>query len=371
MPAASTTTTKPPLDGAKRGSPPRDQTPQLCRLVEDAPDGDAWLNEIKFDGYRMLAWKAAGKVRLITRNGLDWTDRLPTVAKAIAGLNIDNALLDGELVALRKDGATSFPDLQAALSAGRDRALHFFAFDLLALDGWDLRACKLIDRKRLLEPLDDWQGLLRYSAHVVGNAGAMRTRACGMNLEGIICKKADAPYRAGRNGAWVKVKCLGREELIVLGWTPPAGSRTGIGALHVGYYDPGHRLHYAGGVGTGFSERELTALRSRLDTLAADPPKALQVAGDKLDDKIRWVRMPPGRVRAACATPSISDCARTKRPSRSCATSPIPTPHAPSSNRAAASPPSCKHRHAPSSRRRRRASSSPSHRSGRRKRWAA
>jgi bifunctional non-homologous end joining protein LigD len=290
MPAASTTTTKPPLDGAKRGSPPRDQTPQLCRLVEDAPDGDAWLNEIKFDGYRMLAWKAAGKVRLITRNGLDWTDRLPTVAKAIAGLNIDNALLDGELVALRKDGATSFPDLQAALSAGRDRALHFFAFDLLALDGWDLRACKLIDRKRLLEPLDDWQGLLRYSAHVVGNAGAMRTRACGMNLEGIICKKADAPYRAGRNGAWVKVKCLGREELIVLGWTPPAGSRTGIGALHVGYYDPGHRLHYAGGVGTGFSERELTALRSRLDTLAADPPKALQVAGDKLDDKIRWVR---------------------------------------------------------------------------------
>jgi bifunctional non-homologous end joining protein LigD len=280
----------PPLDGAKRGAPPADQAPQLCRLVAKAPDGDGWVSEIKFDGYRLLAWKTSDAVRLVTRNGLDWTNRLPAVAKAITALDCETALLDGELVALRKDGVSSFPDLQAALSAGRDGRLNFFAFDLLALDGWDLRACRLIDRKGLLEGLDGWTGLLRYSAHVVGNAPAMQRKAVEMHLEGTVCKKAGAPYRAGRGTAWVKIKSVGREELIVLGWTPPAGSRTGIGALHVGYFDPDGTLQYAGGVGTGFSERELTALRKRLDALKAGPPDGLLVAGDKLDAAIQWVR---------------------------------------------------------------------------------
>jgi bifunctional non-homologous end joining protein LigD len=281
---------KPPIAGAVRGGPPANQAPQLCRLVEDAPEGDAWINEIKFDGYRLLAWKTAAGARLMTRNGLDWTDRLPAVAAAIARLGSGSAVLDGELVALRRDGATSFADLQATLSAGRDGTLNFYAFDLLALDGWDLRACALIERKRLLEGLSDWKGLLRFSTHSIGHSGEMRRKACGMHLEGIVCKRADAPYRAGRGGAWVKVKCLGREELVVLGWTPPAGSRTGIGALHVGYFDSEGALHYAGGVGTGFSDRELVALRRRLDGPAADPPDGLLVAGDKLDDKVRWVR---------------------------------------------------------------------------------
>jgi bifunctional non-homologous end joining protein LigD len=282
---------RPPIEGAVRGAPPADQAPQLCRLVEEAPDGDAWISEIKFDGYRLLAWKTRDRVRLVTRNGLDWTDRLPAVAAAVARLDVGSAVLDGELVALRRDGASSFPDLQAALSAGRDGTLHFFAFDLLALESWDLRPCRLVDRKRLLEGLADWTGLLRFSAHVPGNAGAMRRQACGMHLEGIVCKRADAPYRAGRGSAWVKLKCLGREELIVLGWTPPAGSRTGIGALHVGYFDPEGRLHYAGGVGTGFSERELAELRRRLDGLKAGAPEALLVAGDPLDPRVQWVRL--------------------------------------------------------------------------------
>ena len=279
-----------PIDGAKRGAPPADQAPQLCQLVEKTPTGDAWISEIKFDGYRLLIWKSGETVRLVTRNGLDWTNRLPAVAAAVAGLDVETAVLDGELVALRKDGVSSFPDLQAALSAGKDGKLHFYVFDLLALDGWDLRACLLIDRKRLLERVADWSGLLRFSAHMVGKADEMQAQARALHLEGIVCKRADAPYRAGRGGAWVKVKCLNREELVVLGWTPPAGSRTGIGALHVGYHDPKGRLHYAGGVGTGFSERELTALRRRLDGLKADPPDGLQVAGDPLDSAIRWVR---------------------------------------------------------------------------------
>jgi bifunctional non-homologous end joining protein LigD len=287
---ARSQTDTPPIEGAVRGATPADQAPQLCRLVEDPPEGDGWISEIKFDGYRLLIWKTPDKVRLMTRNGLDWTDRLPAVAASVAQLAIGDAVLDGELVALRKDGASSFPDLQAALSAGRDRALHLYVFDLLALDGWDLRPCRQIDRKRLLEGLTDWTGMVRTSAHVVGDAAAMRRQACGLHLEGIVCKQADAPYRAGRGRGWVKVKCLGREELIVLGWTPPAGSRTGIGALHVGYFDPDGQLHYAGGVGTGFSERELTALRRRLDGMKTPPPKALLVAGDPLDRAIQWVR---------------------------------------------------------------------------------
>jgi bifunctional non-homologous end joining protein LigD len=280
----------PPAKGALRGVIPSNQGPQLCALVAQAPDGSGWLSEIKFDGYRLLAWVNNGAVRLTTRNGHDWTDRLPVVAKAVAQLNVKNAVLDGELVALRPDGSSSFSDLQAALSAGADRKLVFYAFDLLALDGWDLRPCRLIGRKRALEGLSDWTGLLRYSAHVADDAAQMHRHACGLHLEGIVCKKADAPYRGGRGHGWVKVKCVGREELVVLGWTPPAGSRVGIGALHVGYFDADGKLHYAGGVGTGFSDRELAALRKRLDPLKSPPPAGMLVAGDPLDPAITWVR---------------------------------------------------------------------------------
>ena len=279
-----------PAPGAKRGKLPATQSPQLCAVADEPPAGNNWISEIKFDGYRLLAWIDYGKVRLVTRNGHDWTDRLPAVAKAVAGLNVETALVDGELVALDKEGKSSFPALQAALSAGKDASLYFHLFDLLHLDGWDLRDCGLLDRKRVLQGLDEWRGMLRYSDHHTGDPAAMRREACRMKLEGIVCKQADAPYRAGRGHGWVKVKCQGREEFIVLGWTPPRGSRTGLGALHLGYYDPQQRLHYAGGVGTGFSDDELATLRDKLDALADDPPHGLLVAGDPIDAAIHWVR---------------------------------------------------------------------------------
>ena len=172
-------------------------------------------------------------------------------------------MLDGELVAVRPDGLTSFPDLQAALSAGEDHRLIFYVFDLLALNGWDLRGCTLLDRKQLLKEIDGWAGQLRYSDHQDGNAETMHREACRLGLEGVICKQ-NVPYRAGRSGTWVKVKCLGREEFVVLGWTPPGGSRSGIGSLQVGYYDPAGKLQFAGGVGTGYSDRVLTEWRTRL-----------------------------------------------------------------------------------------------------------
>ena len=279
-----------PADGAVRAKLPQRQAPQLAAATEEPPDGEGWVSEIKFDGYRLLCWLDHGKARVMTRGGLDWTDRLPAVARAITGLRADAALVDGELVALDKAGAASFPALQEALSAGQDGSLNLYLFDLLYVDDWDLRDCRLLDRKRVLHGLSDWRGMLRYSDHQVGEAAALQQEACRRGLEGIVCKQGDAPYRAGRGRGWVKVKCRGREEFVVLGWTPPSGSRTGLGSLHVGYYDPLGKLHYAGGVGTGFSEDVLKGLSARLAKLAADPPKSLVAAGDPLPKNINWVR---------------------------------------------------------------------------------
>jgi bifunctional non-homologous end joining protein LigD len=278
------------IPGAVRGKLPDKLAPQLATVADEPPEANGWLTEIKFDGYRILAFLDYGKVRLLTRNGNDWTDRLPAVAKAVGQLYVESALLDGELVALDKDGISSFPALQAALSGGHDETLVFYLFDLLHLDGWDLRPCALRDRKQRLKGIDTWHGMLRFSDHHEGDAARMRQAACRMKLEGIICKKAEGRYRSGRGHDWLKVKCQGREELLVLGWTEPAGSRTGLGALHLGYYDADGRLHYAGAVGSGFSDETLETLRDRLGGLGSAPPRGLMVAGDDLERTIHWVR---------------------------------------------------------------------------------
>ena len=278
------------IRGAVRGKLPVRPAPQLAAVTDGPPEGDGWLTEIKFDGYRLLASVDHGKVKLLTRNGNDWTDRLPAVAKAIGQLHVESALVDGELVALDEAGLSSFPNLQAALSDGRDDKLVFYLFDLPHLDGWDLRGCALRDRKRLLRGLDTWHGLPRYSDHHEGDTARMRQAACRMKLEGIICKRADAPYRAGRGHDWLKVKCQGREEFLVLGWTEPAGSRAGLGALHLGYYDPDGGLNYAGGVGSGFSDEVLEQLHDRLDGLQSKPPRGLILAGEDLPRTVHWVK---------------------------------------------------------------------------------
>ena len=138
-----------------------------------------------------------GHVRLLTRNGHDWAERMPAVANAIAQLPVRTAMLDGELVSLREDGVSSFPGLQTALKAGRDDTLVFFCFDLLHLDGWDFRPCALLERKRVLAGVAEWTGMLRYSDHHLGDTHTMRKNACRMHLEGIICKRAEAPTGVG------------------------------------------------------------------------------------------------------------------------------------------------------------------------------
>jgi len=275
--------------GAVRGTLPEKQAPQLCTLVTAAPVGDEWLSEVKLDGYRIIAAVDQGQVRLLTRNGLDWTDRMPAVANAFKTLDVQTAMLDGELVALQPDGVSSFPGLQAALKGGRDGTLAVYAFDLLHLDGWDLCPCALVDRKAALHRLSDWDRMLRFSEHVVGSPAEVHRNAGQLGLEGIVCKRAGDPYRVGRAGSWLKVKCSNREELVVLGWTPPAGSRRGFGSLHVGYYDPEGHLHYAGGVGSGFTDRDLIKLSARLQGMASGPPDML-VSGEPLDPSITWVQ---------------------------------------------------------------------------------
>lgn len=276
-------------DGPAVAVIPARPEPALCMLVDTAPVGEDWISEIKFDGYRIMAVLDHGSVRLVTRNGLDWAARMPALAAAFATIDVRTAVLDGELVALNAEGVSSFPALQAALKAGRDGELVWFGFDLLHLDGRDWRAAPLLERKLALEGLAPWSGMLRYSEHVMGQAQAMHARACGMGLEGIVCKRADTPYRAGRGRDWVKVKCMGREEFIVVGFTPPAGSRVGLGALQLGYFDPSGRLHFAGAVGSGFTRDVLTGLRRQLDPLVCGPPDML-VSGDPVDPASVWVR---------------------------------------------------------------------------------
>lgn len=263
------------VKGARAAELPDSPRPQLAILADAVPEGGGWIHEIKFDGYRIMAAMKNGRVRLISRNGKDWTERFPEIAGELAKLPAETALLDGEVVALARDGTSSFRALQEALSARRTGTLVYQAFDLVHLDGHDLTEAALLDRKRVLADLMERAGFVgsasvRYTDHLAGQGDALYQRACGLGLEGIICKREDARYRQRRNRQWLKVKCSRHEELLIAGFTDPGGARKGFGALLLGAWDQRGRLIYAGKVGTGFSDRQLTDLRRQLDKLEMD-----------------------------------------------------------------------------------------------------
>jgi bifunctional non-homologous end joining protein LigD len=223
--------------------------PQLAKLITETPDGDRWAHELKFDGYRMHARIDRGRVQLITaRSGLDWTSKYPATAEALKRLPVSRAYLDGELCAVRPDGTTSFSLMQAATDGGSAAGLVYYVFDLLHLDREDLLLQPLLERKaRLAEIMKGAATTLQFSNHVIGKGPAFFRQACKLGAEGIMSKRTDAPYRpADRGGAWLKTKCLNREEFIVVGWTDPEGTRPHLGALLLAYYAPGGRLVYAG-----------------------------------------------------------------------------------------------------------------------------
>jgi bifunctional non-homologous end joining protein LigD len=241
---------------------------QLALLVEDAPDEAGWVHEVKYDGFRIGCAVEGGRASLVSRTGKDWTARFPEVAAAARALPVRSALLDGELAALLPDGRTSFQALQNAFSAGARPALAYFVFDLLHLDGEDLARRPLVERKAALARLlGAGRGVVRYAPHVEGGGAEVFREACRLGLEGIVSKRAGETYRPGRNGSWVKTKCVLRQELVLGGFTEPAGAaREGIGALLVGFHEGG-ALRFAGKVGTGFTNAQARALRARLDRL--------------------------------------------------------------------------------------------------------
>jgi bifunctional non-homologous end joining protein LigD len=205
--------------------------PQLTKLVDAPPEGVEWLHEIKFDGYRMHARLDRGAVRLLTRTGLDWTHKYPAIAAAVASLPAREAYLDGELCGIRPDGSTSFSLIQNASDTGNGDALVFFLFDLLHLDGEPVSQRPISERKeRLRTLLSETTPPLQFSDHQIGRGRAFYEHACGLKLEGIVSKRGDAPYAPGNRGLWLKVKCLNREEFVVVGWTDPEGTRPHLGA---------------------------------------------------------------------------------------------------------------------------------------------
>lgn len=282
----------------KPASLPDRIAPQLTQLVDAAPEGDGWLHEIKYDGYRMMARLDHGAVQLLTRTGLDWTHKYPAIVRAVAALGAQQAYLDGELCGVGADGITRFSIVEAASDAGNAAALAFYLFDLLHLDAEDLIARAVLERKRRLAGLLPVNGSpLHYSDHVIGQGPAFYAQACKLAVEGIVSKTLDAPYAPGNRGLWRKVKCLNREEFVVVGWTDPEGRRPWLGALLLAYYDPDDRLIYAGRAGTGMTDAELERVWRRLQPLATDkmpldtpPPRGSRFGSPLVSSRVHWVK---------------------------------------------------------------------------------
>ncbi|MFI0845091.1 DNA ligase D [Mesorhizobium sp. IMUNJ 23232] len=247
--------------------------PMLATLRTQPPAGGEWLHEVKFDGYRIQAHLAGGELKLLTRKGLDWTEKFGTpIANALAKLDCESAIIDGEIVVLADNGVASFSALQAALSEKQTEKMILYVFDLLYLDGQDFRDEPLVERKQRLETLvGEGDGPLRYSEHFVEPGKTMLRHACRMGLEGVVSKRADAPYESGRSLEWIKSKCTNRQEFVIVGYVPSNAAGRGVRSLLVGYNNKG-KLHYAGRVGTGFSNRMGDELKRRMDALKAKSP---------------------------------------------------------------------------------------------------
>jgi DNA ligase D-like protein (predicted ligase) len=271
---------------------PQFVTPQLYQPVERPPSGAQWLHEIKLDGYRLAARIDYGRVQLLTRTGLGWTDKYPSAIAALANLNVKTAYLDGELCGVDDAGLPTF----AHSDGERDVQLVYYAFDLLHLDGWDFSGLQLIERKALLEPLLVNKPGLQFNGHEIGDGEIILKHAGKLGFEGVVSKTIDAPYAPGNRGLWRKAKWLNRQEFVIIGWSDPEGSRPHLGALLLGYYSDEGKLIYAGRVGTGMPVRVLADLRRRLDPIATKtsplsvPPSRKTRFGSPLVlSRVHWV----------------------------------------------------------------------------------
>ena len=292
VPAPRKRAAKDTLVGAEPADLPDLLKPELATLVESAPEGD-WRYEIKFDGYRVMARVADGQVQLFTRNGHDWTHKLPRQAEAIAGLGLESAWLDGEMVVADDDGVPDFQALQNAFEANRSGNIIYYLFDMPFLNGMDLREVPVEQRRaalaRVLERTDD--EVLRFSEDFAEVPEVLLNSACQMKMEGLIGKRAGSPYVSRRSGDWIKLKCKRRQEFVVVGYTDPKGARSKFGALLLGLHDADSgELRYAGKVGTGFNEATLGTIYDQLTPLQAkkaavvNPPTGFEAKG------VHWLK---------------------------------------------------------------------------------
>lgn len=283
-------TPKPP---AKKLELPAMISPQLATLVSEPPAGD-WLYEIKFDGYRILSRIEKNKVQLFTRNGHEWTERLPLQAEAIAVLGLQDAWLDGEVVVLNEHGVPDFQALQRAFDIGRSQHIIYYLFDILFLNGEDLRDLPVEQRRAALQKIipNKTKSLLRFSAAFLEDHHSILDSACTMSLEGVIGKRVGSSYVSRRSADWIKLKCRQRQEFVIVGFTKPKGNRTGFGTLLLGVYaQPGsHELLYAGRVGTGFSETSLKQMHEKLQKLEVKTSPLSKSLPVSLRHGVHWIK---------------------------------------------------------------------------------
>ncbi|MGE8190257.1 DNA ligase D [Pseudomonas sp. NPDC086278] len=269
--------TSAPLTGAHKAELPDQLKPELATLVEKAPDGQ-WSYEIKFDGYRIMARIDHDEVKLFTRNGHDWTHKLPKQAKALAALGLESAWLDGEMVVANEHGVPDFQALQNAFELGRSGNVLYYLFDMPYLNGVDLREVPVEERRVALQTVlkQGEDPLLRFSDAFGEEPEALLNSACQMQMEGLIGKRLGSPYVSRRSNDWIKLKCKHRQEFVVVGFTDPKGSRHAFGALLLGLHDrDSGELRYAGKVGTGFNETTLNSIHGQLKPLQIKKPSVV------------------------------------------------------------------------------------------------
>lgn len=275
---------------ARESSQPRELSPQLAAPATKPPEGDNFLNEIKYDGFRILAFIEDGVARLISRKGNDYTRGFQRIADALERQGFSNAILDGEVVVVRRDGTHDFAAVHTAAAGGSVGRVVYYVFDLPFFGGYDLRAVPLSDRKRALEVALSArrEESVRYSEHIVGSAQAMFDEVCRLGLEGIVCKRADGRYTSKRTPGWLKVKCSNVQEFVVCGYTDPEGTRHGFGALILGRYND-EDIEYVGRVGSGFTDEQLSDYSAKFQEILSTAPTALNPSKETLAKGVHWV----------------------------------------------------------------------------------
>ncbi len=254
-------------------------SPELPHLVDKAPEGKGWLHEMKYDGYRILSILKNGRIQLKSRNGLDWTDRFPEIVQELKRIKISSAVLDGEVVVLNEKGVSTFSQLQKNLSFEIGKGYTYFVFDLIYLEGHDLRSAPLLARKEILKNLilkkishrSTKSLVIRFSSHMIDHGQKIYQASCKRQIEGVISKRVDSTYESGRSKQWVKTKCRHEEEFVIGGFTDPGGSRQGFGALLLGYFK-GSEFIYAGRVGSGFDTESLRDIYRKLRKIEISEP---------------------------------------------------------------------------------------------------